>query len=212
MTISHFVFLLDQSTPLVLGYNWLTCYNLLIDWVFGNITFHSQLSEKLNPPMSFARSAQLPPQETQISNNLSTSTSIPSISIISSVAFHHACRLPGAQFFQILLSDTSVSGKSASISDEPSDLSAFPKEYNDFADVFNKTKAETLAPHCPYDLKINLEEGASLPLSLMYSLSQSELKAFREFIDNNLCTGSICSTSSSHGAPVLFVHKEDSSL
>ena len=47
-------------------------------------------------------------------------------------------------------------------------------------------KANTLAPHCPYDLKINLEEGASLPINPMYSLSQSELTTLWEFIDKPL--------------------------
>ena len=145
MTISLFTFPLDQSTPLVLGYNWLTCYNPLIDWVLGSIAFRPQLLEKLNPPTLFAKSAPLPPQEFPPSD--SKSTSILSISIINSVAFQHACKLPGAQSFRVLLSDTLVSGKSASISNKPSDLSAIPEKYHDFADVFSKLKAKNLPPH-----------------------------------------------------------------
>ena len=32
------------------------------------------------------------------------------------------------------------------------------------ADVFNKAKADTLALHRPYDLKIDLEEGLAPPI------------------------------------------------
>ena len=52
-----------------------------------------------------------------------------------------------------------------------------PKIYHDFADVFSKTHANTLAPHRPYDLKINLEEGTLPPLGPIYSLSVSELQS-----------------------------------
>src|SRR5260221_11584205 len=39
-------------------------------------------------------------------------------------------------------------------------LSRVPQEYHEFHDVFSGEKANTLAPHQPYNLKINLEEGA----------------------------------------------------
>ncbi|CAA7267884.1 unnamed protein product [Cyclocybe aegerita] len=49
----------------------------------------------------------------------------------------------------------------------------------------DKSKADTLAPHHPYDLKIDLEEGAEPPLGRMYSLSPTELQALREFLEEN---------------------------
>ena len=116
------------------------------------------------------------------------------------------------QSFRIHLSDTSLSTKSASVSDEAPDLSLIPKEYHDYADVFSKAKAMEIALHCPYDLKIDLEEGSSSPIVLMYPLSQVELKTLQEFIDEHLCTGFIQSSSSPHGALVLFARKKDRSL
>ena len=80
-----------------------------------------------------------------------------------------------------------------------------PKVYHDFADVFSKTRANTLAPHRPYDLKINLEEGTLPPLGPIYSLSVSKLQSLQEFIDEHLKNGFICPSGSSHGAPVIFV-------
>ena len=87
-----------------------------------------------------------------------------------------------------------------------------PEEYHEFADVFSKAKAGSLAPHHPYDLKINLEEGASPPINPMYSLSQSKLTTLQEFINKHLWIGFIHPTNSPHRAPVLFVWKKDGSL
>jgi len=92
------------------------------------------------------------------------------------------------------------------------DLSNVPSEYHEFANVFNKTKAEILPPHCSYALKINLEEGAQPPVGPIYSLLASEQEALKEFIKENLNTGCIQPTSSLHGAPVLFIKKKDGSL
>ena len=96
------------------------------------------------------------------------------------------CKLQGTQTFRIHLSDISVSANSASISEEAPDLSNVPEEYHDFTDIFSKAKAEKLALHWPYDLKINLEEGTSPLIIPMYPLSQSELEVLRSFLDDHL--------------------------
>jgi len=92
------------------------------------------------------------------------------------------------------------------------DMSTIPEDYHDFMDIFSKSKASKLADHRPYDLKITLDKGTSLPYSLIYSLSQEELAALHKFIDRNLAAGLICPSCSPHGAPVLFIWKKDGSL
>ena len=173
-----FVTPLDSSCSVVLGYNWLTHCNPLLNWVLGSITFHPHLLESLTPsPTSSAKKAQLPSQNSTILETLPTPAtpnppSIPlHIALIGAAAFALASKEPGVQSFRVHLSDPSFSAKSASISNEAPDLSNVPEEYHDFANVFSKAKADTLALHRPYDLKINLEEGASLFINPTYSLS-----------------------------------------
>ena len=48
----------------------------------------------------------------------------------------------------------------ASSRSEQSNLEDVPKLYHNFADVFSKTKADTLAPHREYDLKIEINKTA----------------------------------------------------
>ncbi|KAF8624554.1 hypothetical protein AX17_007107 [Amanita inopinata Kibby_2008] len=136
-------------------------------------------------------------------------TSKPKVSLIGAAAFAHACKLPGSSSFSLSLA--SLQGCSGTVSDTP-DLSGIPAEYHDYGDMFSKAKAQTLAPHRPYDLKIELEEGAALPPTHIYSVSESELQALQEFINEHLSLGFIHPSSSPHGAPVLFVKKKDGSL
>jgi len=104
-----------------------------------------------------------------------------------------------------------IQANSAKLVETP-DLSNVPSKYHEFADVFSKMKAEVLPPHHPYDLKINLEEGAQPLVGSIYPLLASEQEALKEFIKENLNIGFIRPTSSLHGAPVLFVKKKDGSL
>ena len=210
ITLICYVTPLDPSCPVVLGFNWLTRYNPLIDWVLGSIVFRPQLFDRSFPnSTSSARNARLSLWNPFVP---SESESVPRIALIGAAAFFRACSQSGAQSYRIHLSDPLISGRSVSVSEGTSDLSLIPEQYHDFADVFSKSKADTLAPHRPYDLKITLEEGSGPPIGSLYSLSQSELQTLREFIDEHVRIGFIRPSISPHGAPVLFVRKKDGSL
>jgi len=101
---------------------------------------------------------------------------------------------------------------SGSDDEHPELLKTIPPEYHDFLDVFSKRKAETLPEHRPYDLKINLVDDAMPPLGPIYSLSEAEQIALREYIAENLSNGFIKQSTSPCGAPILFVKKKDGSL
>ena len=120
-------------------------------------------------------------------------------------------KLLGSYNFKLYLCSSNIQANSAKLAETP-DLSNVSSKYHKFANVFSKTKAETLPPHCPYDLKINLEEGAQPLVSPTYSLLAFEQEALKEFIEENLNTGFIQPTSSLHSIPVLFIKKKDGSL
>jgi len=114
----------------------------------------------------------------------------PNIAIIGVAAFLHASKLPGSHNFKLCLRSSNIQANSTKLA-ETSNLSNVSSEYHEFADIFSKTKAEVLLPHHPYDLKINLEEGAQPPVGPIYSLLASEQEALKEFIEENLNMGFI---------------------
>ena len=181
---TFFVTPLDSSCVLVLGHSWLTHYNPLIDWVLGHIEFRKctlQMLAALVPPsveptpasapavahpLGFPPTSDLPP------------SSAPYLLLIGTAAFACTCKLPGAMNFTLYICAKDAKLHSASTSppvDTPN-LSGVPQEYHDFADVFSKAKATMLSLHHEYDLCIDLEEGTSPLLGIVYSLSQTELE------------------------------------
>ena len=87
-----------------------------------------------------------------------------------------------------------------------------PSAYHDFADVFAQGEADILPPHRPYDHSINLEPNTNPPYGPIYSLSETELHALRNYLDDNLRKGFIRPSNSPAGAPILFAKKKDGSL
>jgi len=187
------VTLLDPNCPLIIRHQWLCQHNPLIDWTQGIISFRTSEHSMMPTPKGSsllvnakAATSTITPPTLVPPDTLQTT---PSISMINAVAFAQACRLPGSHSFTLSLN--SIFRHSSHLPEDSPDLSEIPKEYRDYADVFSKSKADTLAQHQSYDLKIELEDGAQPPPRCIYSLSPSELKSLCEFLDEHLSLGFI---------------------
>ena len=115
------------------------------------------------------------------------------IALINAAAFVRACKLEGSVTFRLDLASPELSGCATSVPEtyDPVDLLDVPEDYHNLADVFSKAKADTPAPHRPYNLKITLEDGKEPPQPPIYPLSTSELKTLWEFLNEHLNIGFI---------------------
>jgi hypothetical protein len=91
-------------------------------------------------------------------------------------------------------------------------LEKVPKEYHSYLDVFSKAASDTLAPHRPYDHKIELESPNNLGFSPLYKMTTEELETVKQYLLDNLHKGFIEPSQSPFAAPVLFVKKPNGSL
>ena len=161
----------------------------------------------LDTPLQSSNSVvSIPASEISMSNSKQ-----PNITIIGAAAFLCASKLPNSNNFKLCLCSLDIQVNSTKLA-ETFNLSNIPSEYHKFADIFSKIKAETLPSHHPYDLKINLKEGAQPLVGPIYSLSAFEQEALKEFIEENLNMYFIWPISSPHSALVLFIKKKDGSL
>lgn len=87
-----------------------------------------------------------------------------------------------------------------------------PHKYKEFLTLFSKKEADKLPEHTKFDHKIELKEGCEPPFGRLYSMSEKELKTLSEWMTEHRSKGFIRRSTSSAGAPVLFVKKKDGSL
>jgi hypothetical protein len=202
---------LDGHSQMVLGYDWLHTYNPLIDWVQATLTFRPR-----EPSSATASNPDISASAATVNPADDPDRAPPTIALVSAQAFLRAQQSTGSRTYKVSLAPSAAAKLRGIREDyptsEPSDIPGLPPEYADFADVFSEARSNVLAPHRPYDLKIDLEDGAEITPGHVYSLSPSELKAICEFLDEHLNYGFIRPSSSTHGAPVLFVKKKDGSL
>ncbi|MBW0551782.1 hypothetical protein O181_091497 [Austropuccinia psidii MF-1] len=90
-------------------------------------------------------------------------------------------------------------------------LKIVPPAYHQYLDVFSKVKVEKFPPHHSCDHHIKLE-GLLPPVGVISALSKHETEILQAYISENVEKGFIRPSSSSTGAPVLFVKKKDGSL
>jgi len=83
-----------------------------------------------------------------------------------------------------------------------------PEWYKEFIDLFDPegTTAE-LPPHRLFDNSIDLKEEVQPPWGPIYTLSEVELEALKEYLEGMLRMGKIRPSKSPAGAPILFVPK-----
>ncbi|KAF8756881.1 hypothetical protein RHS01_04192 [Rhizoctonia solani] len=71
---------------------------------------------------------------------------------------------------------------------------------------------KVLPPHREYNIAIELVPDAKLSPGPIYGMTDAESKALKQHIKEELATGKIRPSTSSAGAPVMFVKKADGSL
>ena len=84
--ISCYVTPLDSASSLVLGFDWLTRYNPLVDWVLGSVTFRTVVLEDPTP-LPTSSGPQVPPADALVSDPLPGIGPSTSISFVSADAF-----------------------------------------------------------------------------------------------------------------------------
>ena len=87
-----------------------------------------------------------------------------------------------------------------------------PEKYSDFADVFDKAKADVLLSHSRHDLAIKIENNKVPLFGPVYDHFKLELDVLREYIRDMCAKSFIVPFKSPFGAPILFTKKKDGGL
>lgn len=210
------------ATPLahyhtILGEPWLEKHDPQISWGGRTVAFTSNYCQKHcnmpNRPQKQHMLRHLPEKTTPkyLPDRPSgvRPINIAAVSLDACRRFAHR----GCDIFIATIEDIDeILDKNGQPSPEPEVLEQLPEEIRDFADVFSPKKADRLPPHRPYDHEIRLLPGKDLPFGPLYSMSRDELKALREWLDENLKKGFIRPSSSPVASPVLFVKKPGGGL
>ena len=87
-----------------------------------------------------------------------------------------------------------------------------PAQYANYADVFNKQRADVLLEHSQHNLAIETEDNKIPFFGLMYDYSRLELDVLREYINDMFAKRFICQLKSPSRALVLFTKKNNGGL
>ncbi|MBW0470196.1 hypothetical protein O181_009911 [Austropuccinia psidii MF-1] len=186
-----------KGEDLILGYDFLYQLNPIIDAKNRFITNDSSHKDSSGI-------------ESSASNALATAVN--SVSLIKDVGEDVA--ISSLHLFQGDIDLPSLSFH-ASLEEEPEEietvLKVVPPADHQYWDVFSNLKAEKFPPHCTCDHHIELE-GLLPTAGFIYSLSNQDSETLWAYISENLEKCFIKPSSSSTGAAILFVKKNDGGL
>ena len=101
--MTFFLAPLDSECKIVLGHNWLTHYNPLIDWVLSSIRFRT-IADTLPVPQLTTPPDMPGTSDPGLEPSVDTPVHVPPyISLINAAAFLCACKLEGSVQFQLQL-------------------------------------------------------------------------------------------------------------
>jgi hypothetical protein len=162
---------------------------------------------------------ETPPIKTKIKKTRYPSNLPPiNIAMIGAAGFHRNLQKKENVLFSTSLYeiDRIIEEKQAALKNEETDEQLverlLPKEYTDLREGFSKAASDTLAPHRPYDHRIELEAENTLGYSPLRQHSIEELLAAKKYIEENLHKGFIEPSQAPFASPILFVRKADGSL
>ncbi|MBW0482478.1 hypothetical protein O181_022193 [Austropuccinia psidii MF-1] len=197
-------FIIDspKGEYLILGYDFLYHFNPIIDWKNGLITYDSSHKDSSGIKSSASNALATSVNSVALVGALKT-PSLPSY-------FHIPSIMPSHSLLQ--LRDEVFNEEKWDEEEEPEEietvLEVVPPAYHQYLDVLSKVKAEKRPPHRACDHHIKLE-GLLPPVGVIYSLSNQESETLQAYISEDVEKCFIRSSSSSTGAPVLFVKKKD---
>ena len=88
-----------------------------------------------------------------------------------------------------------------------------PREYERYKNLFKEDLPEEALPkHQPWDHEIPLIEGSKPAFKKIYPMNETQLKALKEYLDENLKKGFIRESQSPAGYPLFFVPKKGGKL
>ncbi|MBW0583202.1 hypothetical protein O181_122917 [Austropuccinia psidii MF-1] len=226
-----------KGEDLILGFDFLNNFNPYINWRKRLITFNSDHKDYYDPSKSFSNDFSSSKSCAALVGD-SRTPSIPYSVHIPSVNSHQSLLSSRDEVFKEI-QDVGEDNSSSSLhpffgnmdfppssfhdslkqlsdeEEEPEEIETLmkvvPSVYHQYLDVFSKVKAEKIPPHPACDHHIKLE-GSLPPVGVIYSLSNQESDTLRAYTSESVEKGFIQPSSSSTGAPVLFVKKKDGGL
>ena len=105
-----------------------------------------------------------------------------------------------------------VSGQLNATQEENEARAKIPRDYQELYAMFKEEAHEKLLEHQDWDYEIPIEEGKKPTYGPIYVLSETKLKALREYLDKNLKKGFIRPSTSPAGYSILFVPKKNGKL